>query len=311
MRVIITGGSGFIGRALTESLAKDKHEVIVLSRNPTWVVGMPDGARTVEWDGKSASGWGHFVDGADVVVNLAGENIAGNIPFGTRWTKKRKNAILNSRVNSGKAVVEAISGAKQKPKLLIQASAIDYYGSFSGAELLTEDSPNGDSFLADVCRQWEASTQPVEALGVRRVVIRTALVLSKEEGILPWMVLPFRFFVGGRFGSGKQYVSWIHVIDEVGAIRYLIENEDAAGAYNLAAPQPLPNQEFGKAIGKAIGRPSFFPTPAFLFKIMFGEASSLLLRGQNIIPARLQAEGYEFKFREALPALEDLLKAEN
>lgn len=308
MRVLITGGSGFIGRALTENLLKDKHEVIVLSRNPNWVVGLPTGAQVVEWDGKTTSEWGHLVDGADAVINLAGENIAGEIPFGTRWTKKRKKAILNSRVAAGKAVVAAIAAAQKKPRVLVQASAIDYYGSFAGPELLTEDSQNGTSFLADVCRQWEAATELVEAMGVRRVIIRTALVLSMDEGILPWMVLPFRLFVGGKFGSGKQYISWIHIVDEVKAIRFLIDNEDAKGAYNLAAPHPLPNHEFGKAIGSVMGRPAYFPTPGFLFKIVFGEAAALLLRGQNVLPTRLQKAGYEFEFSEVVPALKDLLR---
>lgn len=305
MKVIITGGSGLIGTALTASLARDGHEVIVLSRNPDWVVGLPKGARTVEWDGKTAQGWGHLADGADAIVNLAGESIAGDIPFGVRWTAKRKQRITASRVNAGKAVVEAVRAAKVKPGVVIQASGVDYYGTSNGDENL-EDSPAGDSFLAEVCKVWEASTAEVEDLGVRRVIIRSALVLDDRGGVLPWMVLPFQLYLGGPLGNGKQQVSWIHIDDEIAAIRFLIETESAAGVYNLSAPDPLPYKEFGRVIGRALGKPAFFPTPGILFKIAFGEAATLLLDGQKVLPQRLEEAGFEFSFPEARLALADL-----
>ena len=307
MRVIITGGSGLIGRALTENLTADHHEVIVLSRNPDWVTGLPKGARAVKWDAKSAQGWGQLIDGAQVIVNLAGESLAGNIPFGTRWTAKRKKAINDSRLNAGKAVVEATQAAKTKPEVLVQASAVGYYGP-SDDRRLTEEAPPADDFLANVVIQWENSTKPVEELGVRRVITRTGLVFSGDDRILPWMAFPYRIFVGGPIAGGQQYYAWIHIADEVAAIRFLIDHKEAHGVFNLTAPQQVPQKEFGKAIGRALGRPSWFPLPGFALKLAFGEAATLLIDGQNVAPAHLEQAGFEFKFPEVQPALDDLLR---
>lgn len=306
MKVIITGGSGLIGRALTESLTKDQHEVVILSRNPSWNVGLPSGAKAVGWDGKTSAGWGELVDGADVLINFAGESIAGNIPFGVRWSKNRKKRILNSRKNAGKAVVEAIEKANKKPDVVIQASAIGYYGPSAGIDI-TEFSSAGSDFQAEVCKQWEDSTQKVESMGVRRITVRTALVLSDKGGILPYFALPFKLFIGGPIGSGKQYVSWIHIDDEIAAIRYLIDEKSAQGAYNLSAPNPLPNKDFGKEIAKALGRPALIPAPGFIFKIAFGEASTLLLDGLKVLPAKLLTTGYQFLYPDASTALQNLL----
>lgn len=306
MRVIITGGSGMIGTALTASLTKDGHEVIILSRNPDWVVGLPEGARAVQWDGQTAQGWGQLADGADAIVNLAGENIAGDIPLGVRWTASRKKRILSSRLNAGKAVVAAVKAAKVKPKVVVQASGIDYYGTNETAEM-QEDSPAGNSYLAEVCKQWEASTAEVEKMGVRRVIIRTALVLDDREGIFPWMVLPFQFYIFGPLGSGRQQVSWIHIEDEVAAIRFLIESETAKGPYNLSAPDPLPYKEFSRAIGRTLGRPAFIPTPGIVFKAAWGEAATLLLDGQKVFPHRLEEAGFNFQYPETRLALQDLI----
>jgi uncharacterized protein len=306
MRYIITGGSGLIGTALTESLANDKNEVIVLSRSPEWVVGLPPGAKAVAWDGKSATGWGHLADGAEAIINLAGENIAGEIPFGVSFTAKRKKAIAESRLKAGKAVVEAVSAAKNKPRVIVQASAMGYYGPSTGQEI-TEVHPAGSDFLAQVCQDWEESTSAVESMGIRRIIIRTGLVLSASGGILPWMALPFKLFIGGPIGTGKQIVSWIHLEDEIAAIRFLMDKVEAKGIYNLTAPQPLSNKEFGKAIGRTLGRPWFFPNPGFIFKLAFGEAATLFLDGQNVVPAALIKEGFEFKFPDADKCLADLL----
>jgi hypothetical protein len=306
MRIIITGGSGLIGRALTASLAADKHEVIVLSRDPEWVVGLPKGARAVQWDGRSAAGWGSLADGADAIVNLAGESVAGESILSMRWTAARKKRILESRLNAGKAVVEAVRSAKNKPKVLIQSSAVGYYGPRNGADL-EEDAPAGNDFLANVCKQWEAATAEVEKLGVRRAIIRTGVVLSTEGGVLPLQMLPFKLFAGGPIGSGAQAYPWIHIADEVGAIRFLIETEAASGVFNLTAPEPLNNKEFGQVLGRVMGRPAFIPTPGFVFKIAFGEVSTLLLDGQRPIPSRLTGLGYQFKFPAAEAALRDLL----
>jgi uncharacterized protein (TIGR01777 family) len=244
MRVIITGGTGLIGSALTTDLVRQEHEVIVLSRNPqAHSSHLPPGATAEQWDGKSATGWGRLVDGAGAIINLAGENLAAG-----PWTATRKRAIVDSRVNAGQAITQAIYEAGLKPQVVIQSSAVGYYGS-RGKELLTEESSPGSDYLSKVCVQWEASTAGVENLGVRRVVIRTGVVLSKQGGALPLFTLPFRFFTGGPLGSGRQWIPWIHIADEIAAIRFLLENPSTSGAYNLCAPDPLQQSEFASLLG--------------------------------------------------------------
>ena len=301
MRIIITGGSGLIGRALVDSLAKDGYELIVLSRNPAAVKNLPKGARAEKWDGQSAQGWGQLADGAGAIVNLAGATIS------EKWSDARKKEIRDSRVNAGKAIVEAVKAAKQKPGVVVQSSAVGYYGP-RGAEEITEASSVGNDFLAKVCQEWEASTEELDGLGIRRPIIRTGVVLDLHGGALPKMVMPVKLFVGGPIGSGKQYFPWIHLKDEVAAIRFVIENKNANGVYNLSAPQPLTNKEFTQAIGKVLGRPTFMPVPAFAMKTMFGEMSTLLLDGQRQIPVRLLKEGFKFQFADATTALKDVLK---
>lgn len=301
-RIIITGGTGFIGRHLAADLAGAGHEVVVLTRHPNSDPDLPSDVRLVGWDTQSAAGWGHLADGAGAIVNLAGETIAP-----ARWTEERKQRIVSSRVNAGRAVVEAIQGASQKPRVLIQSSAVGYYGPH-GDEIITEESPPGNDFQAEVCNQWEASTAEVETLGVRRAVIRTGIVQGRGSGTLPLISLPFRFFAGGRVGSGRQWLPWIHMADEVGAIRFLIENEAANGPFNLAAPNPATNAEFSQALGRAMGRPSLLPVPAFALKLVFGQMSEVLLEGARVVPKRLQGMGYPFRFPELEPALRDLMK---
>jgi len=301
MRIIITGGSGLIGGALTESLAKDGHEVIVLSRNPAAVKNLPTGARAEKWDGKSAQGWGQLADGVDAIVNLAGATIS------ERWSDARKKEIRDSRVNAGQAIVEAVKTAPKKPGVVIQSSAVGYYGP-RGSEEITEESSAGNDFLASICKDWEASTAELDALGIRRSIIRTGVVLDLNGGALPKMLMPIKMFVGGPIGSGKQYFPWIHVKDEVAAIRFLIDNKQARGVYNLSAPKPLTNKEFTQAIGKVLGRPTFMPVPAFAMQTLFGEMSTLLLDGQREMPRRLVQEGFKFQFADAAAALKDVLK---
>lgn len=305
MRVIISGGTGLIGKAIANSLAHDHHEVIVLSRNRNKTSGLAGGVQVVEWDARTAQGWGALADGAGAIINLAGESIAGEGFPPARWTPERKRRIRDSRVNAGKAITEAIKAAASKPAVLIQASAVGYYGTH-GDQFITEDDPPGSDFLAEVGKVWEASTAEVEGLGVRRVIIRTGIVLSTKGGVLPLMALPFRLFAGGPIGSGRQQIPWIHIDDQIGAMRFLMENAAARGAYNLSAPNPLSNAEFGKAIGRALGRPSFFPTPGIAFRLAFGELAMLLLEGQRAVPKRLQEAGYVFQYAEADAALKDL-----
>jgi len=304
MRVIITGGTGLIGRRLTESLLADGAEVVILSRSVTRVQSLFGGkASAALWDGKSAKDWGQLVDGADAVVNLAGAGLADS-----RWTPERKKLILESRVNVGRSVTEAISRASVKPKVLVQASAVGYYGP-RGLPAVDESAPSGDGFLAEVCRAWEPSTEAVEEMGVRRVIIRTAVVMAEHGGALARMLPIFRLGLGGPLGDGSQGFPWIHLDDEVGAIRFLMQREESRGAYNLAAPETVDNRAFTRALSKTLGRPAVLGAPPFALKLLFGEmAQEALLSGQFVLPRRLTEDGYTFKHPVLLAALEDLLR---
>ena len=305
MRVIITGGSGLVGKALAEELVKEKFDVVLLSRNPERLSGLPEGVSAVQWDGKTAQGWGELADGAYAIVNLAGESLMGGGLLSIRWTKKRKERVLSSRVNSGIAVVEAVQGAKVKPKVVLQVVGVGYYGPRDSRPVY-EDAEPGTDFSAQVCVQWDAATQPVEALGVRRVVTRLGVVLAKDGGSLPLQSLPFKLFVGGPLGNGKQGFAWIRLTDVVQGMRFLIENPQAQGAFNLTAPELVTNAQFGKALGKVMHRPYYFPVPAFALSLAFGEASTILLDGQMPYPKRLQEAGYRFQFPDLASALGDL-----
>jgi uncharacterized protein (TIGR01777 family) len=305
-KIIIAGGTGLIGSALATDLAAIGHEIILLSRNPSKRPALPAITRALAWDGSTATGWGAEADGATAIVNLAGATISR-----PPWTEGYKRRILASRVNAGKAVVEAVSAAARKPGVVIQSSGVGYYG-LHGDEVVTEETPAGTDFLARVCVEWEASTAAVEAQGTRQVVTRSGLVLSIKGGVLPVIALPFRFFVGGPVGSGRQYMPWIHIADEVAAVRFLIEHDTARGPFNLTAPHPETNKDLGKLLGRVLHRPSFVPTPGMPFKIMLGEmADLLLLGGQRAIPARLQQLGFQFRFPDTEPALRDLYRSSN
>ena len=308
MQILITGGTGFIGSALVNSFTKDDHAVIVLTRSPDRPA--RPGIRLVGWDGRTAQGWGHLVNEVDAIIHLAGESIGGEtIPalLTKRWTPTQKKVILHSRLDTGKAITDAVRAAAKKPGVLIQASAVGYYGN-RGDEVLTEDAGPGSDFASSVCQAWENSTSEVEQLGVRRVVIRTAgVAMSTEGGALPFMLLPFKLFAGGPLGTGSQWFSWIHIDDEVGAIRFLIENPTASGVYNLSAPEPVTNRNFSRILGRLMNRPSFVPAPGFALRLVLGEKADMILGSQKQIPTRLQQLGYQFKFPQVESALRDLL----
>ena len=274
----------------------------MLSRDPSRARGLPPGVRAEKWDGRTAQGWGSLADGAYAIVNLAGENLAEG-----RWTAARKERIRQSRLNAGQAVVEAVGAAERKPAVVVQASGIGYYGP-RGDEEVTEDFRPGSDFLGRLAVEWEASTAPVEALGVRRVVIRTGVVLSLEGGALPRLLLPFRFFVGGPLGSGRQWVPWIHIVDEVRAIRFLLEQDEARGPYNLTAPHPVTNRELARALGRALRRPAWLPVPAPALRLALGEMSTVLLTGQRAVPKRLLEAGFVFQFPDLEAALRNLFQ---
>ncbi len=307
MRYIITGGSGVIGTQLSKSLIADGHEVIVLSRNPDKQQ-LPSGVQGVRWDAATADGWGHLVDGGTAIINLAGESISGNstIPMPWTWSDERKRRIKESRRRAGQAVTAAVAGAAVKPRVVFQMSGIDYYPDTD--KPMTEEGPRGEQFLADVVADnWEPPTEPVEALGVRRVVGRTAPILNLETGPLPASLLQFRLFAGGRLGSGTQWFSWIHTQDLVRAIRFLTDNEAASGVYNLASPNPVTNKEFTRILGEVMGRPTLLPVPEFALKLMLGEISSMVLDGRPVSVQKLEALGFTFLFPTLEAALRDVL----
>lgn len=301
MRVIITGGSGLIGRALARELGGAGHDIVVLTRDPDRAGRLPPGVRAAKWDGKTAQGWSPLLDADTAIVHLAGESIAEG-----RWTAEKKRRIRDSRVVSGQAVMDAIREAPARPRVLIQSSAVGYYGPH-GDEVIPEDAPPGRDFLAEICKEWEASTAEAEGLGVRRALARTGIVLARDGGALPVMSLPFKMMIGGPIGDGRQWVPWIHIEDEVGALRFLLEREDAHGPFNLTAPQPVTNRELTRALARALGRPGFLPAPGFALRIALGEMADMVLQGQRAVPSRLRELGFTYRWPELEPALRNLL----
>jgi uncharacterized protein (TIGR01777 family) len=300
MKILITGGPGLIGGALARALGEAGHEVVVLTRSPTRAK-LHQGMRAVEWDAAAPGTWGDMIDADTAIVHLAGESIAEG-----RWTAQRKRRIRDSRVRASEAVAAAIRGARAKPRVLLQGSAVGYYGP-RGPERVTESDPPGTDFLARVCADWEAATAEVESLGVRRAVLRTGIVLAREAGALPKMALPFRMFAGGPLGSGRQGMPWIHLADEVGAMRFLLDSPEARGPFNLVAPNPVSNRDFARALGRVLGRPSFMPAPGLALSLVLGEMSGMLLGGQYAVPQRLLEHGYRYRFQDLEGALRDLL----
>lgn len=304
-RVVVAGGSGFIGRALVRELRAAGYDVVILTRSETARTGVfSDRVRAAVWDGRTAGDWVRDVDGALAVVNLAGDDLARG-----RWTKAKKDRILNSRTRPGAALVEAFRRTGTKPRVFIQASAVGFYGSPGEADI-DERAAAGEGFLADVVRDWEGSTGDIERLGVRRAVIRSGLVLGRGGGVWPNLVRPFRFFVGGPLGSGRQWFSWIALEDEVRAIRFLIERQGLAGPFNLTAPQPLRERDLCRLIGRAMRRPCGIPLPAPALRLLFGEkARDTLLVSQKVRPRRLLEAGFTFRFPEAGAAVAALVRS--
>ncbi|NDV19922.1 TIGR01777 family protein [Pseudodesulfovibrio sp. JC047] len=299
MRALIAGGTGFIGQALVEELKNHGWEIVILSRRPAKVADtFETGVIGLNWDNGD---WPALIGPETAIINLAGANIAAG-----RWTTARKQQILDSRVKTGTRLVQAIKDCGALPSVMIQASAVGYYGPCDQTPV-DEDTPSGTGFLADVTRQWEASTAELETMGVRRCLLRTGMVLG-NGGALERMLPPFKFYMGGPLGSGQQGVSWIHLADEVKAIRFLLENTATHGPYNLTAPEPVLFRDFAKALGTVLGRPSAMKIPGTILRLFLGEmADELLLSGQMAHPTRLRKAGYKFAIPTLEHALQDIL----
>jgi uncharacterized protein (TIGR01777 family) len=307
MRIVIAGGTGFLGTALSRDLMDAGHDVVVLSRGtgapPARNPGAAGKASRVPWNPDGGTGdWAHVLEGANAVVNLAGESIAGK-----RWTVKQKDKILMTRLRATRSLVSGLRNCRQKPPVFVSGSAVGYYGD-RGEETLPETSKPGDDFLAGVCREWEAAA--AEATPFSRVaIVRTGIVLDRRGGALPKMLPPFFLFAGGPLGSGRQYMAWIHIADWTRLVSWIILSEGARGPVNATAPSPVSNAEFSKALGEAMHRPSLLPAPAFALRIILGEmADALLLSGQRALPVRASDLGFSFQFGNVGDALADIFK---
>lgn len=305
MHIVITGGTGLLGKALIERLAPEGHTFTVFTRTPDDRRGLPPQAHMAAWTPNKPNALARHLREADAVVNLMGENIAAK-----RWSKARKQALRASRVENSLTLASALRLAQPRPKVLLQASAVGYYGD-RGDEYIAEHTPPGDDFLARLAVEWENSTASVEALGVRRVILRTGVVLSTQGGALPRLLLPIRLGVGGPLGSGRQWMPWIHIADHVEAMIFLIHNTKAEGPFNLTAPQPATNAELVRAIAQRLHRPAFLPVPVPALRLLFGEMSTVLLASQRVLPNRLLQAGYTFRFPTLASALDDLLAPAN
>lgn len=295
MTIVTAGGSGFLGTALGDALRADGHTVVNLTRKA-----VPGGPREVRWTPDGTAGdWAAAIDGADAVVNLAGEGIAD-----ARWSDARKRALRDSRLLATRSLVAAIERAARPPSVLVSGSGIGYYGA-RGAEIVTEDTPAAGDFLGRLCVEWEEAAE--QASHVTRVaIVRTGLVVHPDGGALGRMLLPFKLGLGGPVGPGTQYMPWIHRTDWVDLVRWLIRDSQPRGAFNGSAPEPVTNREFTAALGRALGRPAFVPMPGFALKIALGEMADLLLTGQRAIPARALESGFTFRFPKLDAAFADL-----
>lgn len=301
MKVAVTGATGLVGSALCESLNRDGHQLVLLARRPEQAEQEYPKAQVISWEATSGPPSADLLEGLDAVVNLVGEPIAAG-----RWTEARKQAIRESRTMGTAYLVEALSRCQNRARVLVNSSAVGFYGDH-GDEILEENSAPGAGFLASICREWEGQAERASQAGIRVVLLRGGLVLSTKGGALPRILFPFKAFMGGPVGSGKQWMSWVHVDDEVGVIRYAIDEDKIRGPVNCTAPNPVTNREFSQELGRVLRRPSFMPVPAFALRILFGEMADTLLEGQRVLPRKLEAAGYRFRFPELRGALGDLI----
>jgi uncharacterized protein (TIGR01777 family) len=299
MTIVITGASGFVGRRLMKALSGGSHTIRVLSRHAG--TNLPPGVKLFVWDPVKGQPPEESLDGADAVVHLAGE------PVAQRWNDEVKQKIRDSRVTGTRNLVQALSTTARRPAVLVCGSAIGYYGS-RGDEVLTETSSAGTGFMPEVCIAWEKEADLAESLGIRLVKLRSGVVLGMNGGALPMMIKPFKAGMGGKLGSGDQWMSWIHLDDLVGIIQHALDNA-VRGPLNGTAPNPVTNADFTKKLAHALGRPAVFAVPGFMLKTMFGEMAEVMLTSQRVLPKAAEAAGYAFRYPEAGAALENILAA--
>ncbi|MDR3627865.1 MAG: TIGR01777 family oxidoreductase [Ignavibacteriaceae bacterium] len=301
-KIVVTGATGLIGESLCKALIDRGDDITVFTGSIHKAKLIIKGAKEyIYWDYNKPGEWANFLNSKDAVIHLAGASIAGK-----RWTDSYKETILESRKVSTQKLVQAFESIRQKPEVFISSSATGYYGN-AGDEILTEDSKNGNDFLSLVCRIWEESAVKAKNFGIRSVSIRTGIALSSDGGALKQMLLPYKFFMGGHLGSGKQWFPWIHIADLIRIYLYALDNPSVNGAVNAVAPGQINAKEFAKCIGKTIHRPSFFPVPLIALKLAVGEAASSIVASQRVIPKKLLDAGFKFKFENVDEALKDLL----
>jgi uncharacterized protein len=298
MRITLTGANGFLGKALTDRLLRDGHQLRMLVRKP--LTGWAPEIEMFLWDPPKSPPPPESLSGADAVIHLAGATV------NQRWTEDAKALIRSSRVDPTRTLVQALSAMEARPKLFLSASAIGFYGD-RASEVLNEVSAPGTGYLADVCLEWEKEALLAKALGIRVSLLRTGIVLGRGGGALESMLPPFRFGVGGKLGGGEQYMSWIHIEDWVGIVLHLLKNGEGNGPLNLTAPNPVPNSEFTRVLGRALSRPALFTIPAFALKAIFGEMSVILLASQRAVPKAAEGLGYRFQHPQLESALRSLL----
>lgn len=306
MRLFLLGGTGLIGSRLVPRLQERQDEILLLTRRPEVGQALLAGKGTVVvGDAQTPGPWQERLAACDAVINLAGENLLAR-----RWNEDFKKVLRDSRLRTTQQVVAALqrqpTTAAGAPKVLINASAIGYYGPH-GDEELTEDSPPGNDFMAQLCVDWEKAARQAESAGVRVVLLRIGVVLDKAGGALAQLLTPFRLFVGGPVGSGRQWMSWIHYEDVTGLILWALEHTEARGPFNATAPQPVTNRQFVQALGRVLRRPSFLPAPAFALRLLLGEVAQVLVTGQRVLPRRALELGYSFRYPDLDSALRHLL----
>ena len=299
MRILITGASGLIGTALQKSFEEKGYEMLLASRSE------PKSERDIQWNADAGFADEDLLrlEGLDAVIHFAGESISA-----LRWTDEKKKAIRDSRVHGTRTMIEAFARLEKKPKVFISASAIGFYGD-RGDEEMTETNSVGDTFLSEVSKEWESESRRAEDMGIRTVLLRNGIVLSKDGGALATMMTPFKLGVGGVVGSGKQWMSWVSLDDAVGIVDYALENENLRGAVNVVSPNPVTNEEFTKTLGEVLYRPTFLPLPEFAVNLVFGEmGDALLIDSTRVVPKRLLDSGFKFRCPEIKSALENAVK---